>query len=141
MREKLYCMCRLWDAFTQVYKNSFKSMTSQVRKSWWQCSVRQRLKTLYYTNHNWINPKYLFCTVQKRVSLIKITHWSMNDLRMTFVKSNPWNSTVHFSMFFSAMLHWEAPLKIVSHGKSEKYFTHWLTYFIHWVIFQNHLDY
>ena len=47
----------------------------------------------------------------------------MNDLQMTWVKSNPWNSEIaFFNVLCSAFLR-EAPLGIVSHGKSDKYFT------------------
>ena len=47
----------------------------------------------------------------------------MNDLHMTCVKSSPRNSRIAFSMFFVSTFHREAPLDIVSHGKSDKYFT------------------
>ena len=85
---------------------------------WYRLTTK--VKKLYCINHNWIFPQYLFCTVQKHVSMIKITHLSMTDLCMMFVKLNPWNTTVHFSMFCPVMLHWEAPLGIVSHGKIKK---------------------
>ena len=85
----------------------------------------QGYKTLLHKSQL-VFPQYLFYTVKKHVWMIKITHLSMNDLRMTFVKSYPWHSTVHCSMFCPAMLHWEAPLGIVSNGKSSIYFTHWV---------------
>ena len=87
-------------------------------------------------NHQDYNIKTLLHKSQLIISTIFILHGAktmfdnqnllMNDLRITCVKSNPWNSTVCFSMFCPAMLHREAPLGIVSHGKSDKYFTYWV---------------
>ena len=65
----------------------------------------------------------------------------MNDPHMTCVKSNPENSSIAFFNVLLRMVHWEAPLDIVSHGKSDKYFTHRFTYIIHWDIFQKQLQF
>ena len=107
---KYFCMCNLWDAFVQVYDNSFKSMTSQVRKRRWQRSVHCYLflQVWFIWLLRWCRlTKKVIKTLQHKLQLNISTIYTvqnyvwmnhMNHLHMRCVKSNPWNSTAYFVM-------------------------------------------